>query len=130
MNGRVSSQAQQILLSIGAYNYSAQEFEDSESVYLGPYLLENGAVYDGQWKFGLRHGKGKQVWKDGSYYEGYWKNNQAHGQGRLIHSDGDLYDGAWEYDKGRAVVCGKGSGQWRGQLLSFLSFRIRSVHPR
>jgi len=37
----------------------------------------------------MRHGRGKQLWKDGSIYEGYWKNNMAHGKGRLIHSDAD-----------------------------------------
>jgi hypothetical protein len=43
----------------------------------------------------MRHGKGKQLWKDGSVYEGYWKNNMAHGKGRLIHSDADVYEGEW-----------------------------------
>ncbi|KAM3129306.1 hypothetical protein pb186bvf_018593 [Paramecium bursaria] len=97
INQLLSYQANQLLMQLGAFVYV--KGEDSEAVYLGPYMIDNGAIYDGQWKFGLRHGKGKQVWKDGSIYEGYWKNNQAHGYGRLIHSDGDYYEGAWENDK-------------------------------
>ena len=31
-----------------------------------------------------KHGKGIQVWADGSMYEGFWKNGKAHGKGRLI----------------------------------------------
>lgn len=34
--------------------------------------LENGAVYIGEWKNGLRDGKGTQIWPDGSKYEGDW----------------------------------------------------------
>lgn len=66
----------------------------------GPYELDNGAIYHGQWtKEGLREGKGIQLWKDGSKYEGYWKNDQANGYGRLIHADGDCYFGEWLNDK-------------------------------
>jgi hypothetical protein len=36
--------------------------------------LENGAVYKGEWKNGLRDGYGIQIWPDGSKYEGgiFW----------------------------------------------------------
>ena len=66
----------------------------------GPYELDNGAIYHGQWtKDGQREGKGTQYWKDGSKYCGYWKNDQANGKGRLIHADGDVYEGEWYNDK-------------------------------
>ena len=52
---------------------------------------------------GLRHGTGKQVWKDGSIYEGYWKDNMANGFGRLLHSDGDVYIGEWVKDKAHVL---------------------------
>jgi hypothetical protein len=32
-----------------------------------------------KWKHGMRHGRGKQIWKDGSIYEGYWRENLSHG---------------------------------------------------
>jgi hypothetical protein len=38
-----------------------------------PKLLDNGAIYVGEWsKTGLRHGKGKVIFKDGSIFEGHW----------------------------------------------------------
>ena len=66
----------------------------------GPYELDNGAIYHGQWtEDGLREGKGTQIWIDGSKYVGYWKNDHANGKGRLIHADGDVYEGLWLNDK-------------------------------
>ena len=36
------------------------------------YQYNTGSVYQGQWKGGMRHGKGKMTWTDGAYYEGDW----------------------------------------------------------
>lgn len=36
------------------------------------YTYRTGAVYTGQWKGGLRHGKGTMVWVDSARYEGDW----------------------------------------------------------
>jgi hypothetical protein len=32
----------------------------------------DGTIYIGQWKNGMKWGKGKQIWPDGSVYEGFW----------------------------------------------------------
>eukprot|EP01022_Parablepharisma_sp_SALTPOND_P012873 TRINITY_DN1674_c0_g1_i1.p3 TRINITY_DN1674_c0_g1~~TRINITY_DN1674_c0_g1_i1.p3 ORF type:complete len:401 (+),score=43.48 TRINITY_DN1674_c0_g1_i1:4847-6049(+) len=73
---------------------------DKELEDRGPFELDNGAIYIGQWnKAGLREGKGTQIWPDGSKYVGYWNNDMANGKGRLIHSDGDVYEGEWFNDK-------------------------------
>ena len=90
---------QQAMQKCGPFNYDRDRPEDKELPSLEPYEFENGAVYTGQWKFGMRHGRGKQSWTDGSYYEGYWKDNMANGYGRLIHADGDVYEGEWKDDK-------------------------------
>lgn len=45
------------------------------SIKLGPYKLENGSIYVGEWRKGKKNGKGIQKWEDGSLYEGYWKDN-------------------------------------------------------
>jgi hypothetical protein len=37
---------------------------------LPPVVLPNGAVYTGEWKDGMRDGKGIQEWPDGSRYIG------------------------------------------------------------
>jgi len=39
------------------YNSDEEDFDSLPL--LGPYEFENGAVYVGQWKSGVRHGKGK-----------------------------------------------------------------------
>lgn len=78
-----------ILSTIGCY----------ERKLLPAITLENGAVYIGEWKNGLRDGKGMQTWPDGSKYEGSWLEDKANGKGRLIHADGDIYEGDWVNDK-------------------------------
>lgn len=44
---------------LGPFAYTFATFDDNEAVILGPYELENNSVYVGQWKNGLRHGRGK-----------------------------------------------------------------------
>jgi len=34
--------------------------------------MKNGGRYEGEWKEGMRDGKGKHTWPDGSYYDGKW----------------------------------------------------------
>lgn len=67
--------------------------------YLGPYKFQDGSTFEGQFKLGLRHGFGRQVWVDGSVYEGYWMEDKCNGKGRLINSEGHVYFGDWIDDK-------------------------------
>ena len=55
----------------------------------------DGTVFKGQVKKGTvdRHGYGTQSWPDGAKYEGYWKDGKQHGKGKFYHVDGDMYDG-------------------------------------
>ena len=71
----------------------------NEYPYLGPYKFQDGETYEGQFKDGLRHGFGKQIWPDGSIYEGFWENDQCNGKGRLINAEGHVYFGDWVNDK-------------------------------
>jgi hypothetical protein len=90
------------LENLGQFKYECDPEmlkECSDLPTLGPYELEGGAIYIGQWKKGQKHGKGKQIWSDGSIYEGYSKNGMANGKGRLIHADGDVYEGEWRDDR-------------------------------
>lgn len=45
----------------------------------GTYRWSNGSYYEGQWRDGLREGKGKLVLKD-SVIAGYWKNDKYVGK--------------------------------------------------
>ena len=65
----------------------------------GSVLLNNGAVYHGQWVGEVKEGYGVQVWPDGAKYEGHWKANMACGKGKFTHADGDVFDGYWKNDK-------------------------------
>ena len=47
----------------------------------------------------MKHGQGIQIWQDGAKYEGYWKFNKANGQGKFLHTNGDIFDGEWQDDK-------------------------------
>nr|XP_054094983.1 MORN repeat-containing protein 3 isoform X2 [Callithrix jacchus] len=89
---------------------------------------KNGAIYEGDWKFGKRDGYGtlslpdqqtgkyRRVysgwWKGDKksgygiqffgpkeYYEGEWCGSQRSGWGRIYYSNGDIYEGQWEKDK-------------------------------
>ena len=53
--------------------------EDEWEIYfkLGPYILENGAIYIGEWLNGVRHGLGEQYRENGSYYIGNWENDKV-----------------------------------------------------
>ena len=86
----------------------------------GKYIGENGECYIGQWKNGLKHGKGtiyysngkikyegdyindkyegngKYIYDNDEYYIGEFKNNLRHGKGIMYHSNGKIiYEGDW-----------------------------------
>ncbi|EGR34336.1 hypothetical protein IMG5_015740 [Ichthyophthirius multifiliis] len=79
--------------------------------------MKNGGQYEGEWKNGMREGKGKHIWPDGSFYNGEWKEDKAHGYGKLIHVDGDIYQGQWENDmaNGEGTYLHSGGAQYQGQ---------------
>ena len=79
--------------------------------------FENGAVYIGSWKNGVRDGHGLQRWNDNSYYEGEWSNDKANGFGKLVHGDGDIYEGDWIDDKafGKGTYIHKNGAKYVGE---------------
>jgi len=68
---------------------------------------EDGSVYEGQARDGVRHGKGRVTYKDGSIFEGQFENGRATGNGILRYKTGKVaYEGAWngaEYE-GQGVL--------------------------
>ena len=89
----------------------------------GKMIYENGEYYIGEWKDGLRHGKGLLFYNnailmffgnfigdkfEGSgaienqiydYYIGEWKDNMRDGKGILNYKNGRKYKGGWVKDK-------------------------------
>ena len=47
-------------------------FEDNAPLRRKVHTYKTGAIYTGQWKGGLRHGRGSMVWTDNARYEGEW----------------------------------------------------------
>jgi len=44
---------------------------------------QNGDVYEGGFKIGLKHGYGKEFFKNGFIYEGEYREDKAEGEGSL-----------------------------------------------
>ena len=90
----------------------------------GKYIYDDGKYYIGQYKNGLREGKGiiyykngkllfeckfindtaegngKYIWENGEYYIGQYKNGLKNGKGTMYYSNGNIkYDGDWINDK-------------------------------
>ena len=88
--------------------YTGYVDEHGEPDGRGKLEVENGDVYEGEWKNGKRHGQGIYTWAQGDLYTGPWRKNKRHGHGVFVWSDGRLYDG--EYNMGKRE--GKGIFTW------------------
>jgi hypothetical protein len=53
--------------------------------------FDDGSVYAGELKDGLRHGHGVMMWADGDVYNGQWQNDERHGHGHYTYAHGDQY---------------------------------------
>jgi len=56
-------------------------------------------LYDGDYVEDLKHGFGKYVWPDGRRYEGYWKEGLRCGQATYTNALGQSRTGVWKDDK-------------------------------
>lgn len=51
-------------------------------LFLTPGVMhDETGIYNGEWKAGVRSGRGKSISKDGAIYEGSWDNDQKNGKG-------------------------------------------------
>lgn len=73
--------------------FTGAMFDPNAATETRTFKYSTGAVYQGQWKGGMRHGLGKITWADGTQYEGHWQYNQAYGKGTFKHQSGDVYIG-------------------------------------
>ncbi|NQY73402.1 MAG: hypothetical protein HRT90_01420 [Candidatus Margulisbacteria bacterium] len=62
----------------------------------GKFSFNNGDVYDGKWRDGKSEGKGTLTYRDGGFYEGEWEAGEKHGEGRRMYKEGGVYEGGWE----------------------------------
>ena len=90
-----------------------------EKKWVENYRIGN-VVYTGEMTGEIRHGKGTQIWDDGAKYEGAWKFNKASGYGTFYHIDGDVYQGNWDNDQanGYGTYIHADGAQYQGNWLN------------
>lgn len=78
-------------------------------------VFPDGSRYEGQWKDGLKHGKGRFIYPDGDVYDGEWQDGKAHGHGTYT-SKQSKYVGDWQSDlkHGQAVEEGDDTSKYTG----------------
>lgn len=74
------------------------EFVDDEFEGKGKFVSEQ-MTYDGCWKMGYAHGKGKEVWKSGAVFQGSFFYGVKTGNGNYLWENGNSYKGTWENDQ-------------------------------
>ena len=63
----------------------------------GKYIWEDGDYYIGEFKDGLKNGKGTSYYSNGKIkYEGNFLNNKFEGKGKYIFENGDYQIGEWK----------------------------------
>lgn len=66
-------------------------------------MLSSGDTYEGGYKDGKKHGKGKyKYYVDGrltDVYDGRYRLGKRHGWGKMLHESGDVYVGNFKHDK-------------------------------
>lgn len=70
----------------------------------GQARYSDGKIYDGEWKDGKIHGRGKEFYPGGVLeFEGEYKDGLRDGYGKAYLHDGTLiYEGKWE--KGKQIT--------------------------
>ena len=92
-----------ILIKIGIYYWILGRYEggwvDSNYSGQGSEVWNDGAVYKGYFKKGVKNGEGVFRWPDGTVYEGQFGDNMMNGYGMLEYADGRKYTGYFRDNK-------------------------------
>jgi hypothetical protein len=84
----------------------------------GTLRVDDGAVYDGDWKDGKRHGQGVLATLDGDIYRGGWCEGAYYGYGVFVWSDGRLYRGDYNLNgerHGNAIMTWPYGAHYQGE---------------
>lgn len=65
----------------------------------GTLRMDDGAVYNGQWKQGLFHGEGVLATVEGDLFHGSWRDGKQDGWAVTCWSDGRVYQGPYRLGK-------------------------------
>ena len=66
---------------------------DSSKMFTGTF------TYEGGFKEGRFHGRGKYEDNNGDWYDGHWEDGKPHGIGIVEFATGTIYGGDWKYGK-------------------------------
>ena len=55
--------------------------------------------YEGDWKNGIKEGKGIYYWENGDRFEGNWINDNKDGKGIMFYKNGKIEEVFWKDDK-------------------------------
>ena len=74
--------------------------------------------YEGEFKNDNPEGKGIMYWNSGGRYEGDWKNGKKDGKGIEYYNDGDRYEGDWKNGKreGKGIYYFKNGNRYEGDF--------------
>jgi hypothetical protein len=97
----------------------------------GIYATRDGLLYEGQWKAGRAHGRGRLVLPNGEHYEGSFRNGFAEGSGIFTETTWERFEGTFR--AGRRDGTGKTilpsglayESYWKGGTETPNSMRIR-----
>ena len=80
------------------------EFKQGQYHGKGRYIFEDGETYEGNWKMGKKHGRGVISYpRNGVRFEGLFENDLKHGKGRYVFADGQIQYGI--YREGQRMQC-------------------------
>ncbi|TNV80054.1 hypothetical protein FGO68_gene13105 [Halteria grandinella] len=88
---------------------------------------EDGSMFEGEWKRGMVHGRGKGVRANGESYEGEFQNGRSHGQGRWTYPDGRYEEGQYEDGKKIGVHMHFSKDGWLIALLTYKDGQLVNV---
>ena len=57
--------------------------------------VPNSNQYEGSYEFDKKNGVGTFTWESGNVYKGNYKDDERHGYGEMIWVDGSCYRGEW-----------------------------------
>ena len=75
-------------------------------------------LYEGQFKNGSYHGRGRTIWEDGEIYCGNYADNKKSGLGKETYASGDTYAGSFQNDKkhGKGIYQCKNGATYSGEF--------------
>lgn len=84
----------------------------------GKFAYAEGDLFEGEWEEGKRQGTGVYTWVDGQKYEGMFENGAFHGRGTMTYPGGQRYEGMFENGTfhGRGTMIYSGGQRYEGML--------------